>query len=84
MRLKSWNTNPTRRRRNFVSAASPVIVISAPSMNTRPAVGRSSPAAHCSRVLLPDPDGPITAVNEPRANVALTPSRAVTALPVSS
>ena len=30
-----------------------------------PEVGRSSPAATCRNVLLPDPDGPMIAVNEP-------------------
>ncbi len=30
-----------------------------------PDVGRSSPAATFRNVLLPDPDGPMTAVNEP-------------------
>ena len=31
-----------------------------------PPVGRSSPAANCSSVDLPEPDGPMTAVNVPR------------------
>jgi len=44
----------------------------------RPDVGRSIPAAHCKSVVLPDPDGPITAVNSARAKPALTASRAVT------
>ena len=32
----------------------------------------------CMRVDLPDPDGPMTAANCPRANSMLTPPRAVT------
>src|SRR4029453_14162410 len=46
---------------------------------TLPEVGRSSPAAQCSNVLLPDPDGPITAVKLPLASPTLTSSSAVTA-----
>ena len=34
----------------------------------------------CSNVLLPEPDGPITAVNVPVANAAVTPRRARTQL----
>ena len=49
-------------------------------MNTRPSVGRSSPAAHCRSVLLPEPDGPITAVKLPDGSATVTPSSAVTAL----
>ena len=37
-------------------------------MNVRPDVGASSPAMQCISVDLPDPDGPITAVNRPRSN----------------
>ena len=33
----------------------------------------------CISVDLPDPDGPITAVNRPRSNSTLTPSSARTA-----
>ncbi len=43
-----------------------------------PEVGRSSPAADCSSVDLPEPDGPITAVNVPRAKSSVTPSSART------
>ena len=32
----------------------------------------------CMSVDLPEPDGPMTAVNCPRSNSTLTPSRAVT------
>ncbi|GAB3804208.1 hypothetical protein GCM10027605_27760 [Micromonospora zhanjiangensis] len=47
-------------------------------MLTVPAVGRSRPAAQCNRVDLPEPDGPITAVNVPAAKSTLTSSSAVT------
>ncbi|MDH6546885.1 hypothetical protein M2162_000982 [Streptomyces sp. SAI-041] len=79
-RLYCWNTNPTRPRRNLVSSASPPPVSSVPSTRTIPLSGRSRPAAHCSSVDLPDPDGPITAVKVPRPRLRVTPSRAVTAL----
>ena len=36
-----------------------------PVMRTDPDVGRSSPAARLSRVVLPDPDGPTTATSSP-------------------
>jgi hypothetical protein len=42
-------------------------------------VAVSSPARQCSSVDLPEPDGPITAVNDPVAISMLTPSSAVTA-----
>jgi hypothetical protein len=45
-----------------------------------PSVGRSSPAAHCSSVLLPDPDGTITAVKIPDGTPTVTPSSATTEL----
>src|SRR3712207_2143997 len=78
-RLKAWKTNPIRSRRRIVSrrSLSPASSVS-PSV-TVPDVGRSSPAATCRKVLLPDPDGPMIAVNDPRANPTLTPSRATTA-----
>ena len=47
---------------------------------TWPEVGRSSPAAQCSSVVLPDPEAPITAVQEPGGNTRLTSRNAVTAL----
>jgi len=47
----------------------------------RAEVGWSRPAAQCRKVLLPDPDGPITAVKEPRAKPMLTLSSATTELP---
>jgi hypothetical protein len=78
MRLKDWNTKPTRSRRSRVSAVSPRPVRATPPMVTSPAVGRSSPAAQCSRVDLPEPDGPITVVNVPTAKLTVTVSRAVT------
>ena len=48
-------------------------------MNAEPEVSRSSPATHCISVLLPDPDGPMMAVNWWAGNDTVTPARACTA-----
>ncbi len=48
-------------------------------MKTSPLVGESSPAAQCSSVDLPEPEGPMTARNEPRGTWKETRSSAVTA-----
>ena len=50
-----------------------------PPRNDGPEVWRSSPAMQCIRVDFPDPEGPMTAVNQPRSKVTLTRSRARTA-----
>src|SRR3954451_13998102 len=46
---------------------------------TVPDVGRSSPAAMLRNVLLPEPEGPMMAVNDPRGSATLTLSSATTA-----
>src|SRR5690606_42083897 len=45
-----------------------------PSARTRPALGRSSPAARCSSVDLPQPDGPTSATSSPVLNSLEKPS----------
>jgi hypothetical protein len=45
-----------------------------------PEVGLSNPAAQCRNVLLPEPDGPITAVKLPRGKPIVTPVSASTPL----
>ena len=47
-------------------------------MNVAPEVNVSSPARQCSNVDLPDPDGPMMALNLPVSNETLTPSSAWT------
>jgi hypothetical protein len=83
-RLNDWNTKPIRRRRRRVRAVSPSAVssVGAPpeKIRTLPLVTVSSPAAQCMSVDLPDPDGPMMAVNPPVSNAMLTPSRARTAV----
>jgi hypothetical protein len=81
IRFRAWNTNPTRLRRSFASRRSGSLARSTSSHDTDPPVGRSIPAAQCSNVLLPEPDGPITAVNVPGANRSVTWSSACTVGP---
>jgi hypothetical protein len=76
--LYDWKTKPMRSRRSRVSRRSLSPVSSVPPTRTEPDVGRSSPAAHCSSVDLPEPDGPMTAVNVPGPKPSETPSSAVT------
>jgi hypothetical protein len=53
------------------------VVASRPSISTLPASGRSSPAITRSRVDLPLPEGPRSAVREPLGISTDTSSRAV-------
>src|SRR5664279_756994 len=77
-RLNAWKTNPMRSRRILVSSLSPSLVRSASPMYTSPDVASSSAARQCMSVDLPDPDGPMMAVNWPGRNSTVTPSRAAT------
>ncbi len=78
-RLNDWKTNPMRSRRISVMSESSSSPISRSPTKVRPDVGVSRPAMQCISVDLPDPDGPITAVNWPRSNSTLTPASAWTA-----
>src|SRR5215472_1272873 len=78
-RLNAWNTNPIRSRLRTVNRRSFSPDNSVSPSPTVPEVGRSNPAATFKNVLLPEPDGPIKAVNDPGANATLTPSSAMTA-----
>lgn len=77
--MNAWKTNPTRSRRSSASRRSGSREISVPPHQTEPRVGRSIPARQCSRVVLPEPEGPITAVNVPAARATDTPRSARTA-----
>src|SRR6266508_1546642 len=77
-RLNCWKTKPTLSRRNRVRPKSDRPVTRVPPMNTSPRVTESSPARQCISVDLPEPDGPMMAVNAPRASSTLTPRSAVT------
>ena len=79
-RLNAWKMNPMRSRRSWVKRASSRVVSSTPSTRTVPDVGRSSPASTCMSVDLPEPDGPMMAVNSPEGKATSTPSSARTAV----
>jgi hypothetical protein len=53
-------------------------VTSWPPSSTRPLSGSSKPAISRSVVVLPEPDGPSSVKNSPRAMSTLTPSTAAT------
>ena len=78
-RLNDWKMKPIRSRRSSVSALSLSEVISVSPRYTSPDVGRSRPASMCSSVDLPEPDGPMIAVNWPSPSPTLTSSSAATA-----
>src|SRR5262245_4277686 len=67
-----------RRRRHRVRSASLRATVERPSSSTSPDVGTSSSPANDNNVLLPDPEGPITATNSPCSIRSETPSRART------
>ena len=73
-----WNTNPIKAARSPASSRSDRPATSRPVTRTVPAVARSSVPARCSRVVLPEPDGPSTATSSPAATRRLTPDSAVT------
>ena len=77
-RLNDWKMKPTRSRRSRVRSASLRLVKLVSPMETVPEVASSSPAQTCIRVDLPEPLGPMMAVNRPLAKVTETPSRART------
>ena len=78
-RLNDWKMKPIRSRRSRVSALSLSEVISVSPRNTWPEVGRSRPASMCSSVDLPEPEGPMIAVNWPSRRPTVTLSSAATA-----
>ena len=78
-RLNCWKTKPMWRRRSLVSCLSGISVMSSSPTFTRPFVGRSSPASRCMSVDLPEPEGPMTAVNWPTGTSSVTPRSAWTA-----
>ena len=82
-RLKDWKTNPTRSRRSLVRSLSPSVVRSVSPMNTWPEVAESRPARQCISVDLPDPDGPMIAVNRPGSTDTETESSATTRVSAS-
>jgi hypothetical protein len=61
-KLNDWNTNPTWSRLRIVSWWSLSVLRSASPINALPEVRLSRPAAQCSSVDFPEPDGPMMAV----------------------
>ena len=61
----SWNTAAWRRRKARLRAA--LETVRAPSTVTEPSLGATRPWTARSRVVLPDPLGPITASRSPAA-----------------
>ncbi len=66
--------NPTLRLRHLASAPSDSWPTSVPATITLPDVGRSMPAIRFSSVVLPEPDGPMSATNSPSGTSRLNPS----------
>lgn len=71
----AWCTKPMRERSVF-KPLPPSAQGSSPSSTTPPADGRNADAATRSNVVLPAPDGPISATRSPTAITRLTQSRA--------
>jgi hypothetical protein len=80
IRLKAWKMKPTLRRRSFVRSASLSDSSVSPPICELPSVSRSRPAMQCMSVDLPEPDGPMMAVNPPRCSSKSMPSIARTAV----
>ena len=72
--------NPTFLRRSSVSCLSLRVARYVSPMYTAPLVSESRPARQCISVLLPEPEGPMMAVNLPASKATVTPSRARTSL----
>ena len=79
-RLNDWNTKPMWSRRSSVSSRSESRPRSTSPNTMRPPLRVSSPARQCISVDLPEPDGPITAVNRPLSMARSTPARARTSV----
>lgn len=78
MRLKDWKMKPMESRRSRVSWRWLMSLTTFPSISTRPESADSSPTTQCIRVDLPEPEGPMTAVNWPRGMSRSTPRSACT------
>jgi hypothetical protein len=84
--LKRWNTMPVMRRWRAISvslsgcSASPTIryPVNSPSSQMAPASMRSSWLMHRKRVVLPEPDGPMTQTTSLGITSSVTSSSALT------
>ena len=66
---------PTLRPRKRASVSSLSVPNASPATTTEPVSARSNPAVTMSRVDLPEPDGPTSAVTVPGGAVKETPWR---------
>ena len=82
-RLQSWKTKPSRSRRKRERALPRRAVTSVPSTVMVPEEGRSMVDTQFKRVVLPEPDAPITPTNSPGSTSKLRSSRARVWLPRS-
>ena len=78
MRLNAWKTKPMVRARCSVRLASGIANRSTPPSQTRPPSRSSRPDRQFSRVVFPEPDGPITATSSPAATSMSSPRNAST------
>ena len=79
-RLQSWNTKPSRSRRNRASSRSGSWETSSPSSRISPALTVSMVEMQLRRVVFPLPEAPMMAMNSPSSTVKLTRSRALVTL----
>ena len=79
-RLKSWNTKPSRSRRNRASSRSGSSAMFSPSSRMLPALTVSMVEMQLRSVVLPLPEAPMMAMNSPFATEKLTRSRALVTL----
>src|SRR5208337_1281838 len=75
--------NPTFSARKRASSLVRRLDSSQPSTLTSPRVGESRQPRTLSRVLLPEPDGPITAIHSPFSTLKVMPRSASTESPYS-
>lgn len=71
---ESWKTNPIRSARSRERVASEADEASSPVTLTTPALGVSSSPSMYTRVDLPRPAGPVSAVTRPEVNSWVSPS----------
>ena len=77
-RLKPWKMKPMASRRSAVAAASSRASMAWPRSRTVPASARSIRPAMFRIVLLPLPDGPVSATSSPGRTARSTPRSAGT------
>src|SRR4030042_2240241 len=79
-RLNCWKMNPKVWRRMAVRNRSGRLVIPRPPSMSLPAVGRAMQPMRPSKVVLPEPLGPLNTVAWPASSERLTPATATTSL----